>query len=174
MQRVKPHVPNVEYPTSWTTPPTGVIKCNVDAAIFHNNTVGYRMCFRNSVGHFLMGKSAHLHSSVSVLEAEAIALLAVINTTISLGYHNVMFETDSNSLADAINSSSSFNNELGDLLVQCGGLLATNFDFVVSFIRRQANRVAHSITRASLCHPSHHVFYIVSHDVYSIIINEIH
>jgi ribonuclease HI len=154
MRRVKPHVPNVEYPTSWTTPPAGVIKCNVDAAIFHNNTVGYGMCFRNSVGHFLMGKSAHLHSSISVLEAEAIALLAAINTAISLGYHNVMFETDSKLLADAINSSSSFNNELGDLLVQCRGLLATNFDFVVSFIRRQANRVAHSIARASLCHPS--------------------
>jgi len=112
----------VEYPTSWTTPPAGVIKCNVDATIFHNNTVGYVMCFWNCVGHFLMGKYAHPHCSASVLEAEAIALLAAINTTISLGYHNVMFETDSKSLADAINSSSSFPNELEELLVQCRAL----------------------------------------------------
>jgi len=58
MRRVKPHAQNVEYPTSWETLPAGVIQSNVDTAIFHNNSVGFGMCFQNSKDHFLMGKSA--------------------------------------------------------------------------------------------------------------------
>jgi len=101
-------------------------------------------------------------------------MLEAINTTISLGFHNVMFETDIKSLAEAINSSSTFHNELGDHMVQCRGLLTTNFDSVVLFIPRQANKIAHGIARVSLFHPSPHIYYIVPHDLYYIIINEMY
>ena len=152
-----------------------VIKYNVDAATFNNNTVaGFGMCFRDSLGQFIFVKSAHLTSFGSVLEAEAAALLQSIHTTISIGLHSVIFETDNKTLANAINSTSAHNSEFKDIVTQCRVLLSNNLDYVVSHIRRQANRVTHTIARASLSHTSPHIFYNVPHDMYSLIMNEMH
>jgi len=102
----------------------------MDGTTFHSNSTGYGKCFRNLEGHCLTGKSANLYSYVFVLEAEAITLLEAISTNISSGFHDVMFETNK-SLADAINSSSTFHNTFDRMILQGMDLLATNSDFVV-------------------------------------------
>lgn len=84
MQRTKHQEKNLTRTSSWVKPPTGTTKCNVDAAMFDNNTImGYGMCFRNSLGQLLLGKSRFLLSFATVLEAESIALLESIKTAIS-------------------------------------------------------------------------------------------
>jgi len=51
MQRAKYQEQNPTHTSSWVKPPTSTTKCNVDAAMFDNNTImGYDMCFRNSLG----------------------------------------------------------------------------------------------------------------------------
>jgi hypothetical protein len=50
--------------------------------------------------------------------------------------------------------------------------MTTNSGFKVSFIKRQANRAAHSIARASLCHPSPYIFNYVPSSLYSLFMNE--
>jgi len=122
----------------------------------------------------ILGKSGYLHLSASSLEAETIALLEAIKMAISNGFHSVWFEIDRKLLADALSSSTVPNTEFGDLVSQCRILLSTNSDFTMSFVKRQANKVAHSIARASLSHPSPYVFNDVPYTMYSLFMNEMH
>jgi ribonuclease HI len=155
MQRAKHPARPEDQHLIWTKPPVGHIKCNVDAAIFNNNTtMAYGLCFRDSSGALLMGKSEYLHLYVSVLEAESLGLPHSLKMAISNHLHYVTFETDSKSLADALKVHNVPLNEFGDLVTEIKSLLSGNPDYVVSFVRRQTNRVAHSIARAALSHPS--------------------
>ncbi|RHN55891.1 putative RNA-directed DNA polymerase [Medicago truncatula] len=173
MQREKAPIHHANSVHSWIKPPIGTIKCNVDAAAFNNNSImGYGMCFRDYTGTFLLGKSDFHHSSATVLEAESLALLDAIKLAISNEMHVVLFETDSKILADALTNNSSPTNEFGDLVTQCRSLLLDKPDFAVSYVRRQANSVAHSIARASLSHPSPHIFHHVLPTLYRLIMNE--
>jgi len=111
---------NTEQSTSWVKPLMGRIKCNVDAALFNNNTMmGYGMCFRDFFGQLLYGKYGYLLSSANVLKAKTIALLESINVAISNGWNNVLFETDCKTLVEALASPIVPTNEFGDL-VSCG------------------------------------------------------
>jgi len=83
--------------------------------------------------------------------------------------HEVLFETNSKTLVKVIKSHATPENELGDLIIQCKSFLKSNPDFVVTFIRRQTNTVAHSIARASLSHSNFHIFYHIKTTMYSII-----
>lgn len=161
MQRAKVPVHHAISAHTWIKPPVGKIKCNVDAAAFNNNYVmGFGMCFRDFKGTLLLGKSDFYHSSATILEAESLGLLDAIKVAISNGMHVVLFETDSKILSDAINSNFTPSNEFGDLVIQCKSLLLDRPDFVVPYIKRQANGVAHSIARASLSNPSP-IFFIM-------------
>jgi len=173
MQRARVPVHNINSVHTWLKPPVGKIKCNVDAASFNNNSImGHGMCFRDSTRSFLLGKSDFSHSSATVLEAESLGLLDVIQVAISYGMHDVLFEIDSKVMSDALASTATPTNEFGDLVSQCRSLLLIRPDFVVSYIRRQANRVAHSIARASLSRPSPHIFHHVTSTMYQLILNE--
>ena len=136
----------------WIKPPPGMIKCNVDAASFNGNSImGYDMCFRDSTSLFLLGKSDYFATSTTVLEVESLGLLEAIKVAISNDMQDVMFETDSKVLSDALHTTSTLANEFGDLVSHCRSLLVSRNDFFVSCVRRQANKViAHSIARASL------------------------
>lgn len=108
----------------------------------------------------------------TVLEAESLGLLEAIKVAISNDMRDVMFETDSKVLSDALHTTSTLANEFGDLVSHCISLLVSRNDFVVSYVRRQANKVAHSIARASLSNPSPHIFRDVPTTLYSLIMNE--
>jgi ribonuclease HI len=173
IQRAKLPMNNANTSLTWSKPPEGTIKCNVDAASFNNNSImGYGICFRNSSGVLIIGKSGYYYASTTVLEAETIGLLEAIKEAISTGMQAVIFETDCKTIPDALSVNNIPENEFGDLIFQCKSLLLNRPDFVVSYVRRQANRVAHSIARASLCHPSPHIFNVVPSTLYSLIMNE--
>jgi len=173
MQKAKhPMTPQDQQP-AWTKPQSGYIKCNVDAALFNNNTtMAYSLCFRDSTGASLIGKFEYLHLSVSVLEAESFGLLHSLKMAISNGMHNVTFKTDSKTMVDALLARNIPSNEFGDLVFECKSLLNSNLDYVVSFVWRQANKVAHNIARAALSHPNPHTFQEASSTLYPLIFNE--
>ena len=130
------------------------------------------MCFRDSMGVLLLGKSDFYYSSSTVLEVESLGLLDAIKVAISYGMCDVMFETDSKILSDALATTNTSINEFSDLVTQCRSLLLNRPDFVVSYVRRQSNRFTHSIARASLSHPSPHIFHHVTCTLYPLIFNE--
>jgi len=172
MQRSKLPLHEAEAYHNWSKSPAGMIKCNVDTAAFNNNAImGYDMCFRDSTGLLLLGKSDYFHSSTTVLEAKTIGLLEAIKVAISNGMHVVLFERDCKSLLDAIFSTKVPLNEFGDLVSQCRSLLLNRPNFVVSHVWRQANRVAHCIARTSLSHPNPHIFNYVPTTLYLLIMN---
>jgi len=173
MQRGKVRSRNDHTKQPWIKPPPGMIKCNVDATSFNGNSImGYSMCFRDSTGLFLLGKSDYFASSTTVLKVESLGLLEAIKAANSNDMRDVMFETDSKVLFDALHTTSTLANEFGDLVSHCRSLLLSRNDFVVSYVRRQANKVAHSIARASLSNPSPNIFCDVLTTLYPFIMNE--
>jgi len=175
MQRAKHQVQNPVHTSPWVKPPTGMIKCNVHATMFDNNTImRYDMCFRNSLGQLLLGKSGFLLLIATVLEVEFIALLEFIKTTISNKMHIVLFETVYKSLVDTLASSIVPISKFGNLVSQWSNLLSSNPNYIICFVKRQTNRIAHAIARAFLPHSNPSTFYDVPSIMYHSFINEIH
>jgi len=173
MQHRKNPGQQVQHTVLWTKPPPPFLKCNVDCALFNNNSVaGYGLCICNSTGQFIAGMSNFSHCSLTPVEAEAWGLLEAIKFAVVKDMPYVIFESDCKTIVDIVNSSHLPQNELGDILSTCKDLLSIHTSFIVNFVRRQANEVAHSIARASLSNPSPHVFYDVSPHLYSLIFNE--
>ena len=79
-----------------------------------------------------------------------------LNIRHSMYIPQVIFESDSNCVVNAINSSI-MPNELGGIVYKCRSILSENTDYKVVSIRRQVNKVAHSLTRASLSYTSPHI-----------------
>ncbi|XP_024632655.2 uncharacterized protein [Medicago truncatula] len=158
---------------SWSKPPPSHLKCNVDCALFNNiSAVGYGFCFRNSTGHFVSGMSNFTHCNLLPAEAEAWGLFEAMKFALDNDMPSVIFESDCKTIVDIVNSHQVPQNELGDIISKCKDLLSSHTGFVVNHVRRQANKVAHSIARASLSHPSPNVLYDVPDYLYSLIINE--
>ena len=68
------------------------------------------------------------------------------------------FELDAKGVVDAIASTVHDISEFGSLVHHCYILLCESSGFKISYIRRQANVIAHTIARASNFHASLTVF----------------
>ncbi|XP_024639948.1 uncharacterized protein [Medicago truncatula] len=117
VQKAKHPEHHVEQPPAWEKPPHGTIKCNVDTTLFNGNLVMcYGLCFRESSGNLLFGKSDFKLLSATVLEAEAIGLLESLKMAISKDLCHVAFETNSKLLVDLPGNTNLPINEIGDLV----------------------------------------------------------
>ncbi|XVF71794.1 hypothetical protein PTKIN_Ptkin12aG0067800 [Pterospermum kingtungense] len=76
-------------------------------------------------------------------------LLIAMEWVVHQGFKNVVFETDAKTIVDAVHSNEDFT-EFGSLIKQCKQLMTSDNVFSVCFVRRQANKIAHALTR-SLC-----------------------
>ncbi|XP_024004501.1 uncharacterized protein LOC112081884 [Eutrema salsugineum] len=84
---------NCSYPTYWTRPPLGFLKCNVDAA-FDQTTkfTSAGWIVRDDLGIARIWGSAHLGLSSSPLEAEGKALLAAIQNSFMMGFRSIILK----------------------------------------------------------------------------------
>ncbi|XP_024626802.2 uncharacterized protein [Medicago truncatula] len=172
MQHANNLVQEITHDALWEKPPLTVVKCNVECALFNNNSImGYGLCFRDSMGHFLPGMSNYEFLRVTPSEAEATGLLEAVKLAIARGMQSVIFKSDCKIVVDAVNSSVNPHNELGDIIFYCKQLLSLHANFSVRFVRRQANKVAHNIARASLSHPSPHIFFDVPSSLNTLLLN---
>lgn len=97
--------PNLQLVTSWSKPPPTHLKCNVDCALFQNNFItGYGFCFRNPLGHLVLGVSNFIHQSSLPIEAEALGLFEAIKFAIAENMSSVIFESDCKIIVDIVNS----------------------------------------------------------------------
>jgi len=120
-----------------------------------------------------MGKYEYFHLSIFVLEVESLGLLHSLKMEIPNHMHYITFEMDNKILVDALEVHNVPLIEFGDRVTEIKSLLSGNPDYVVSFVRREANRVIHSIVKVVLSHPNPHTFYEVPHTLYPLIINAI-
>lgn len=126
----------------------------MDCALFNNNTItGLDMCFKDSSRALLLGFLKYSYFNSTPLEAEVLDLFTAINVAINCHIPYVIFESDCKLFVDTINSNSTPNNEFGDIISRCKNLLSRN-NFIVSYVRRQTNRIVYNIARVTLFHPN--------------------
>jgi hypothetical protein len=75
-------------------------------------------------------------------------------------------------VADAIHNLCGGNSEFSLLISNIKNVMSQNPNFVVKFIKRQANMVAHTIARAAISWPSRYIFESLPHCISSLLLNE--
>jgi len=173
MQKARQLSQGTHQQTLWENTPPLIVKCNVNCALFNNNNItGLGIFFRDSSEAFLLDFLKYSYFNYTPLEAEALDLFEAINIAINFHMPSIIFESDCRLLVDTLNSNSTPNNIFGDIISRCKDLLSSRNNFIVSYVRRQANRVAHIIARASLSHPSPYIFHEVPYTLYALFFNE--
>jgi ribonuclease HI len=107
-----------------------------------------------------------------VAEGEALALLEAMRESLDRGWSNIIFESDSKVVVDAVHSNHHGNSEWSSLISSIKSLLHFHSNFEVKFTKRQANMAAHSLARAACSWSSRMFFNIVPRCIEPIIINE--
>lgn len=90
---------------------------------------------------------------LEMLEGEA-QLLQGLHWALDLQLTNVIFELDAKLVVDAIHANVPDFSEFGSIIPECRKLLFNHPNFLVKFVRRQANVVAHSLARVATSYPS--------------------
>jgi ribonuclease HI len=145
--------------TSWQQPPHGYLKCNVDASFFNMaGSTGWGWVLRDSSGEFNLAGTNIVNTPYSVLKGEALALLEAMKEAAQRGLTYVMFESDSKSVVEAIYSRQSGVSEFSLLISNIQSLLNLHNYFEVKYVRRQVNKVAHYLTRATFSMSRRRIF----------------
>ncbi|CAJ2648983.1 uncharacterized protein LOC123904536 [Trifolium pratense] len=133
---------------AWQKPPTGWFKCNSDAG-FHNdlNKTSDGWCLRDHSSNFVQASTNWREGQCSIVEGKSLALLEAMKAMEHRGLTNVIFETDSKSVTDAIHYLHASSSEFSATICNIKHIMLLNQNFVVKFVKRQANMVAHSLLR---------------------------
>jgi ribonuclease HI len=159
----------------WQQPPVGVLKCNVDASFFAaNGATGWGWCLRNFRGQFQLAGTNIVHSYYSVVEGEALAVIEAMEEMILRGFRNVIFESDSKLVVDAISSTHNGISEFSTLITHIQSLLRSHNYFEVKYVKRQANNVAHTLARAAYSMSSRRVYDSIPRCIDTILNNEMY
>jgi ribonuclease HI len=88
-----------------------------------------------------LAETTWFDGNYSIIEGEAITLLEAMKAMEERHITNVIFETDSKSVVDAIQHFHGGNSEFSSLVFHINNLLVFGQNFMVKFIKRQANMV---------------------------------
>ncbi|PNX83780.1 60S ribosomal protein l23, partial [Trifolium pratense] len=134
-------------------------------------TIG--VCFRDSSDTLVQAHTLYFPHVSPAVECEASTLLVALQIAVESGYAQVNFESDCQTVVNAITNSDAYDNELDTILTSCRSLISSNASYNLAFIRRQANRVVHNLARASIFQSSPGIFYYPPHCIDTIIRDEI-
>ncbi|XP_045790350.1 uncharacterized protein LOC123885137 isoform X2 [Trifolium pratense] len=160
-------------PLRWQRPRDGWWKCNVDASFSQaSGQTGWGWCIRNSQGVFVAaGTNMSMHK-LAIVEGEAMAILEAMRQATSRGWSNIVFESDSKVVVDAIQANHHGIAELSSIILSIKLLLQCNSNFEIKFTKRQANMAAHTLARAAISWSSRMFFHYVPRCIEPFIINE--
>jgi ribonuclease HI len=149
LQHHQPTIQQQQHVTTWQKPPMGWSKCNVDAGFHHHlNKTSAGWCLRDHLGRFKKAGTTWKAARYSIVEGEALALLEAMLAMENDRTTNIIFETDSKCVVDAISNLRSGTSEFSAIICNVKNILSSHPNFVVKFIKRQANMVAHTLARA--------------------------
>ncbi|XP_073025183.1 uncharacterized protein [Primulina eburnea] len=135
---------------TWKKPLAHALKCNVDASIQNDSrTIGVGMVLRDSYGLFISAKTNCFSGSVGIKNAEAMAFKEALSWIEGMDVQEVIVESDSKIVVEAISTEKEDISEFGAIISECRKVIRQRPSFRVSFARRQANKVAHNLARAS-------------------------
>jgi ribonuclease HI len=158
---------------AWQPPPRGKYKCNIDVGIHEDaSKTSAGWCVRDHRGQFVLGGSSWINGKCSSHEGEALALLEAMKELQQRGFNNVIFETDAQVIVGAIRRRNTGVSEFSSIINKIKCMLSLYSGFEVKPIRRQANRIAHTIARAALSWSRRHVFDIIPYCIHNLLYNE--
>jgi ribonuclease HI len=125
-----------------------------DAA--NKTSVGW--CLRDHLGRFVLAGTHWKEGTCSVTEGESIALLQAMKEMEQRVITQVIFETDSKCVVDSIHALSVGRiSEFSSLIHSINNVLMINSNFMVKFVKRQTNMVAHLLARAVMLWSSRNI-----------------
>jgi ribonuclease HI len=135
----------------WEKPEQEWMKCNVDAALHSDlNKTSFGWCLRDHTGCFIMAETSWMDGRCSTVEGESIALLKAFQTIVQKGFSHVILEMDSKNVVDAVHHLRSSGSEFSFIISNIINILSCNQNFMVKFIKRQANMIAQTLARAPI------------------------
>lgn len=134
----------------WKPPDDSMLKVNLDGAYTPGNNYGcWGVVIRHELGHDVImakdGRCEHVHDAFG---AELLAMSVAVQTAADLGAIRVIFETDSQLLADALDLQKVDSTPLAAVIEDTKYQLKLWFSkFSVNVCRRGANSVPHELAR---------------------------
>jgi ribonuclease HI len=113
---------------------------------------------RDDQGRFVKAYTQCFVGKPEISEAEALGVLEALKWLQHEQLTNVKLETDCLQVIQALQSKSRNNIEFGIVINLCHSLLNSNMNCKASHIRRQANRVTHSLAQETRLSASHQTF----------------
>ena len=123
------------------------------------------MVLRNEHGEFVMGKNLRMAGQVTVMEAEAHGVYEALRWVDDLRLHQVVIESDSSLVVQALQLRSSYFLKVGNILEACQGMLEHRSDLIVHHVKRHANGVAHVLAKMPCLIDCHNIFVSPPHCV---------
>ncbi|XVF69162.1 hypothetical protein PTKIN_Ptkin11bG0058900 [Pterospermum kingtungense] len=139
--------------SKWHCPPLGFVKCNVDATVCSSTqVVGLGLVLRDDTGSFLACQMVLYASSLMTKEAEVLGPLTALSWACFMNYSKVVFEMDVKTVVDAIKYYKEDATEFGSLIAGSITFFHLEQTFSISFVKRQANEVAHTLAKETCFH----------------------
>lgn len=133
---------------SWSAPNAGHIKLNVDASVYAgDSSFSLGTILRDHMGTFVQAKNLRRACEISVFEVEAWGVLEALKWINELQLSNIYIEFNSILTVNAIKRGTENYLEVGSVLQECRSLLRFHQDIIVSFVKKQTNKVAHLLAR---------------------------
>jgi hypothetical protein len=160
---------------AWQKPLNTDFKCNTDASCYAEfNYYCIGACIRDKNGSFVQAYMNKLEGSPTIAEAEGKSLLDVLEWLHASGTlaMPITIETDCLQVVQTLQSKQKNYTEFGAIIDRCRSIINLYENCRVSYVRRQANRVAHELAKASRFIASPQILNTCPPCIESIIINE--
>ncbi|CAJ2661746.1 unnamed protein product [Trifolium pratense] len=130
---------------SWSPPPRGTLKINVDAHLSSDGHWLTGMVLRRSDGSAI-GVATRAHKgNADVITGEAFGLMDAIEWIERMGERKVIFELDAQIVVNAVKEKSVIRRSWGCITRRCKTFLQNNPNSSIEWVPRVKNRTAHEI-----------------------------
>ncbi|KAK2378610.1 hypothetical protein QL285_066497 [Trifolium repens] len=162
----------------WSKPLAGILKCNVDAACYaEQNFYCIGAHLRDDKDQFVGAFAKRFEGQPAIDEAETIGVLEAFkwmqNSLNSANHISCYIETDSSHVAQALGNNAKNNSEFGVVIELGKSQLNLNKNWV-SYVKRQADRVAHDLAHTTRFTVSFQVYNYYPPYIKTTIMNEMH
>ena len=135
-------------PDTWIAPGAHSYKLNFDGATFvEDGTARIGVVIHNEAGLVMASLFQRIPLPTLVIEVEALAARRAMEFALKFGFDNVTLEGDSEALVKTLKNGGNTLAHYGNLTVDILFLTSHFSKVQFSFVRRQCNRLAHSLAR---------------------------